>query len=230
MATRSEPAVALAHEQAAAVHGAYRWWSTASSLSPAPGRPGCERPRARLLLDEASLQHAWHARLWADRLPVLDGVDPDRFTVAPAGCDALFAELADLGDRSGDAPALVAGLSGLYDVVVPALLTSYGHHRRIATEVTDRPTERALGLAASDDAALCAAARRLLDDLAAAPELAARRAASSERLVSLLPARRPARRSSPCPRAGWPGLSRRPAHRIMTARPGWSDRPLDSVR
>ena len=75
--------------------------------------------------------------------------------------------------------------------MVPALLTSYGHHRRIATEVTDRPTERALGLAASDDAALCATARRLLDDLAAAPELAARRAASSERRVSLLPGSAP---------------------------------------
>lgn len=192
MATRSEPAVALAHEQAAAVHGAYRWVEhRLFALAGAWAARGTNDPGARLLLDEASLQHAWHARLWADRLPVLDGVDPDRFTVAPAGCDALFAELADLGDRSGDAPALVAGLSGLYDVVVPALLTSYGHHRRIATEVTDRPTERALGLAASDDAALCAAARRLLDDLAAAPELAARRAASSERLVSLLPGSAP---------------------------------------
>jgi len=192
MATRSEPAVALAHEQAAAVHGAYRWVEhRLFALAGAWAARGANDPGARLLLDEASLQHAWHARLWADRLPVLDGVDPDRFTVAPAGCDALFAELADLGDRSGDAPALVAGLSGLYDVVVPALLTSYGHHRRIATEVTDRPTERALGLATTSP-----------PPPSSLPGV--RRAPSGSFPSS--PARRPARRSSPCPRAGWPGF------------------------
>jgi len=64
MATRSEPAVALAHEQAAAVHGAYRWvehrlfalagaWrpgvrttpgracSSTRRASSTPGTPGC---------------------------------------------------------------------------------------------------------------------------------------------------------------------------------------------
>ena len=35
-------------------------------------------------LDAQSMRHAWHAELWAERLPVLAGADPDGLTVPSA--------------------------------------------------------------------------------------------------------------------------------------------------
>ena len=44
-------------------------------------------------LDGQSLRHAWHADLWADRLPVYAGADPTGLTVPSATSAALFAVL-----------------------------------------------------------------------------------------------------------------------------------------
>ena len=35
-----------------------------------------DRPGVAVQLDRVSQQHAWHAELWAERLPVLAGVEP----------------------------------------------------------------------------------------------------------------------------------------------------------
>ena len=62
---------------AALIGGEYRWIETASS---AARRVGDRHPhrRSRVHLDAQSMRHAWHAELWADRLPVMAGVRPGR--------------------------------------------------------------------------------------------------------------------------------------------------------
>ena len=58
---------------------------------------------ARLVFDVYSQQHAWHAELWAERLPVLDGLDPATLTLPPTiEVDRLLALLA--GGAPGQAP------------------------------------------------------------------------------------------------------------------------------
>ena len=41
-------------------------------------------PEAQVLFDVYSQQHAWHAELFADRLPALDSVDPATLVVPPS--------------------------------------------------------------------------------------------------------------------------------------------------
>ena len=62
---------------AAALVGEYRWIENA--LYRLLGEWVTDMPVAavQVHLDGQSLRHAWHAELWADRLPVLAGADPD---------------------------------------------------------------------------------------------------------------------------------------------------------
>jgi hypothetical protein len=54
-------------------------------------------PEARLMFDVYSQQHGWHAELWAERLPVLDRLDPATVTLPPtAEVDRLLVLLAGL--------------------------------------------------------------------------------------------------------------------------------------
>src|SRR5580692_6542000 len=41
-------------------------------------------PEAQMLFDVYSQQHAWHAALFADRLPALDSVDRDALVLPPS--------------------------------------------------------------------------------------------------------------------------------------------------
>jgi hypothetical protein len=154
----------LTLHEAAARHGAYRWveqrlheltgrWSGAASVP----------PDVRVHMFEASAQHAWHAQLWADRLPVLAGMDPATWT-RPAG--PLLAPLLDALDAAGDGPPPVVGaLAALHRVVLPELLASYARHRLALGELADRPAIRALGLVARDEEDELAACARLLTGL-----------------------------------------------------------------
>jgi len=140
--------------EAAARHGAYRWaeqrlfeltgeWSAAAAVPPA----------ARLSLFEASAQHAWHAQLWAERLPVLADVDPDELTrpLGPA-LGPLFDAL-NGATRAAANPDLgaIRFLGGLYRVVLPALLDSYVRHGRGLRQHADAPSIRALALVVRDE-------------------------------------------------------------------------------
>ena len=62
----------------AALVGEYRWIELA--LYTLLGRWVVDVPLAavQVHLDAQSMRHAWHAELWAERLPVLPGSDPDR--------------------------------------------------------------------------------------------------------------------------------------------------------
>ncbi|HUD15884.1 MAG TPA: hypothetical protein VMQ59_01430, partial [Acidimicrobiales bacterium] len=76
--------VPLSLGTAAAVVGEYRWIENA--LYALLGEWVADMPVAavKVHLDGQSLRHAWHAELWADRLPVLSGEDPAALTVPSA--------------------------------------------------------------------------------------------------------------------------------------------------
>ena len=171
----------LTLQEAAALAGAYRWaedrlfrltggWAS----DPAP-------PAVRVHLDEVSGHHAWHAQLWADRLPVLDWFDQDAAT-------------GPLGDAAGpvlDALAAlpvepVARLAGLYRVVVPRLLVGYDRHLGLAAPGTDGPVIRALQLVRRDHVESWRSGEALLQGLVAGPETASTAAAAQRDLEAVL--------------------------------------------
>ena len=124
---------------------------------------------ARVLFDVYSQQHAWHAELFADRLPALDSVDPDSLVLPPsAEVDRMLATLAGVVSDSGPSAAgnltgrgdemdLSAGgtlprLVGVGRVVLSRLITGYAIHLRRISPITDAPTARCLRLVLRDEA------------------------------------------------------------------------------
>lgn len=183
----------LTLDECASRHGAYRWaehrlFELTGSWASGPGTPA----PARLHLFGASAQHAWHAQLWADRLPVLADVDPDALT-RPIG--PLLAPLLDaLEPPSRDGSTAPAGgdlaafrfLAGLYRVTLPRLLASYERHRGALAEVADGPSIRALGLVRRDGATELAAGHALLETLVrTAPDPAGAGAAVEATVLAL---------------------------------------------
>ncbi len=152
---------ALSLEETARMVGAYRWIER--RLFQIYGHwVGQETvPEARLFYDVQSQQHAWHAELWEERLPVLDSVDPDALSAAPSeGVDRLLARVAGGGhvdvDPAGPAvsevgPGSTGGsggtllrLVGMARVVLPRLVAGYTRHLHRSVMVADAPVIRAL--------------------------------------------------------------------------------------
>ena len=79
--------------------GEYRWIENALYGMLGAWVTDMPVPAVQVHLDGQSLRHAWHADLWADRLPVQAGADPTGLTVPSATSAALFAVL------DGHAPA-----------------------------------------------------------------------------------------------------------------------------
>ncbi|HXQ74889.1 MAG TPA: hypothetical protein VN791_00235 [Acidimicrobiales bacterium] len=133
-----------------------------------PSEPVAE---ARLVFDVYSQQHAWHADLWAERLPVLDGLDPATLTLPPSvEVDRLLALLA--GGGPGQAPAAggtLLRLVGLARVVLPRLVAGYGLHLRRAAPVADGPVVRSLRLVMRDEIEAWQATETLVESLVSRP-------------------------------------------------------------
>lgn len=161
--------------QAAERHGAYRWAERRLFELTGAWAAEATAPEARIHLDVVSGQHAWHAELWADRLPVLDGVDREDLT-GPAGpvLGPLFAELAR-------APGTVPRLAALYRVAVPRLLVTYDRHLLRAVPAADAPVVRALRLARRDGLEAWQAGEALLQRLLVGPDQAAAAAEAQAR-------------------------------------------------
>jgi hypothetical protein len=122
---------------------------------------------ARLLFDVYSLQHAWHAELWAERLPVLDGLDPTTLTLPPsAEVDRLLALLAGKAPTAG---GTLLRLVGLARVVFPRLIAGYGLHLRRAAPVADAPVVRSLRLVVRDEIEAWEATETLVQTLVDRP-------------------------------------------------------------
>jgi hypothetical protein len=160
---------ALSLEAAARLVGSYQWverrlfevlgsWVASEPV-----------PEAQLLFDVYSQQHAWHAELFADRLPALDSIDAESLVVAPsAEVDRMLAVLAgvvpdDDSDNSDadDTPrggrlevhagGTLPRLVGIGRVVLARLVTGYALHLRRVSAVADAPVTRCLRLVLRDE-------------------------------------------------------------------------------
>lgn len=195
---------ALTLDEAAAVAGRYRWIE--GRLFELTGSWAATVPwaAARVLLDSASLEHAWHAELWGDRLPVLDGADHDALTCPTPALARLFdaADPGPTGPTAGPGAAATgaggtdaldpdgawaARLAGLFRVVLPRLLVGYRRHLSLAAPVADGPTIRALRLTARDELDEWQAGEALLQELLVdRPAATAAVASAQQRLENIL--------------------------------------------
>ncbi|HYA69052.1 MAG TPA: hypothetical protein VED63_10000 [Acidimicrobiales bacterium] len=135
---------------------------------------------ARVLFDVQSQQHGWHAELFIERMPVVDGVDPAMYVVPPsAEVDQLLATLgggamstsqADVHAAAG-APAggTLVRLVGLARVLLPRLVTGYGLHLQHCAPVTDAPLVRALRMVVRDDVEAWQATEAMVQSLVRRP-------------------------------------------------------------
>jgi hypothetical protein len=169
--------------------GGYRWIEHA--LYEVLGSWVTDIPLAavQVHLDVQSTRHAWHAELWADRLPVLNGVDPDSLTKPPDPAGTVLTtltgsapllgtpvtagwgwEIPEDGGGVPDPPGALPRLAGLYRVVMPRLVVSYERHLRAASPVTDAPLIRALRLVLADEIEDWHAGERLVQRLVTRPQ------------------------------------------------------------
>jgi hypothetical protein len=170
---------ALTLEQTAARLGAYAWLQ--ERLFEVVGGWAATVPEAevRIVLGVHADHHAWHARLWRERIPRVHTVDADA-VVAPAhGADAVV-------DALRAAEGTVERLAGTYRAVVPALVATFGEHRRAASPLADGPVVRALELAGRDLVADWAEGDALLRLLVRTRNDVARAATASRAVEELL--------------------------------------------
>ena len=177
------PVSPLSLEANAALVGEYRWIEHA--LYRLLGEWVSDMPIAsvQVHLDAQSMRHAWHAELWAERLPVLAGADPDGWTTPSGPTTALFAALsgwAPPADSPGSTwppaadavfghPGALPRLAALYRVVLPRLVTTYERHLRVVTPMTDAPVARALRLTLNDEIDDWHAGERMVERLVSRP-------------------------------------------------------------
>lgn len=122
---------------------------------------GGDDPRVPALLDAHSQQHAWHASLFEERIPLVPGIEPGTVTVSPSpAVGELLDALASAGPGA-DAVAIVAR------VVLPRLVTGYRRHLDRALVASDAPVVRALRLVVHDDVDALLDAEALLEVLLA---------------------------------------------------------------
>ncbi|HUY22388.1 MAG TPA: hypothetical protein VMV22_08600 [Acidimicrobiales bacterium] len=162
---------ALSLDAQARVVGAYQWMERRLFEVLGSWAGNEPVPEAQVLFDVTAQQHAWHAELFAERLPALDSVDAATLTVPPSvEVDRMFAALAGAlrpgeGEpAAGDGTLMGRGpgsgapsggtllrLVGLGRVVLPRLVAGYGLHLRRVSLVAEAPTGRALRLVLRDE-------------------------------------------------------------------------------
>jgi hypothetical protein len=101
-------------------------------------------PEVKLMLDRHSQHHAWRARQWWDRLPVLDDVDRDALVTPPG--PAVAQVLSTLSEVRPTVPRL----AGLYRVAMARIHVSYRNHRSLAGPVADASVIRTLDIVGPD--------------------------------------------------------------------------------
>jgi len=174
----------------AALLGGYRWIEQALFELLGSWVGDMALPAVQVFLDGQSARHAWHAQLFADRLPVLAGADPDGLTRPPVPAGTVLAALAGHDTPGEDGAAGPQGvlprLAGLYRVVLPRLVVTYGRHLAAASEATDGPLIRALRLVLADEVEDWHAGERLVQRLVTRPHDVAAVYASQQRLESLV--------------------------------------------
>lgn len=145
----------LGLHEAAALIGAYRWTELQLFSLTGSWVHDCDDPETRVHLDLVSGEHGWHAEIWEERLPVVDGMDAQALT-RPSGSalEPLFssvpAAVAEVASSTGAAAGALR-MAVLYRVLVPRLLATYEHHLRHSAPVSDGPTIRALRIVLRDE-------------------------------------------------------------------------------
>ncbi len=165
---RGEGATPLTLGVTAGLVGGYRWIEQALCELLGGWVTDIALPAVQVHLDAQAARHAWHAELWGDRLPVLAGVDPDGLTRPPEPALGVLSALAGAvalppvgtsgrswppleRDGAGSGPAALPRLAGLYRVVIPRLVVSYGIHLRATSWVADQAVARTLRLVLADE-------------------------------------------------------------------------------
>ena len=174
--------------QTAVIVGRYRWVEHALYALLGRWVEDAALPVVQVHLDAQSMRHAWHAELWAERLPVLASSNPDRLTVPSPAMAALFRLLGASVPRTGasgeasgsgfdvvldagtaDVPGTLPRLAALYRVVLPRLVATYEQHWAVTAEPTDGPVRRALRLVLNDEIEDWRAGERLVQQLMTRP-------------------------------------------------------------
>ena len=135
----------------AALVGEYRWIENALYSTLGSWVVDMPIPAVQVHVDAQSMRHAWHAELWAERLPVLAGVDPERLTVPSARpsrpvrsarATSLPAAVPGRAAEERAPPGALPRLAAIYRVILPRLVTTYVRHLRVASPMTDGPVRR----------------------------------------------------------------------------------------
>jgi hypothetical protein len=116
-------------------------------------------PLLQRWFDVQSRYHGWHADLWGQRLPALDGVDPESLTVPPSpDVERFLVALAGGARRDGAEPLEDSSggggllhLAGLSRVVLPRLITGYAEHLRRVAPASDLAVARTLRFVLQDE-------------------------------------------------------------------------------
>jgi hypothetical protein len=139
--------VSIGIEETARLAGLYRWCEL--QLFEVTGRRAVTvpEPAVKRVLGAHSSLHAWHADLWADRLPELHETGPDRLTRPVDDALAQFAAAVAAPDGGG---STIGTLVGVYRVFVPHVATAYRRHLGAVDGQTDAPTARTLTLVLRD--------------------------------------------------------------------------------
>ncbi len=111
--------------------------------------------------------HAFHAELWHKRLPELRELDPTRLTVAPNEKFETFVDAMGqpVPGEPMDTESTIEKLTGMYRVLLPALIGSYTYHLNNTSTITDGPTMRNLELCLTDDMQEWREGEMMLDSL-----------------------------------------------------------------
>ncbi|MDA8147370.1 MAG: hypothetical protein M0Z93_01150 [Actinomycetota bacterium] len=167
----ADPGVAhLSLAEAAAVVGGYVWIERQLAAAVGAWATRLALPAVQVHLAAQSGRHGWHAELWAERLPRLDGLNVEALCRPPSpavgevigALDPLRRERVREPERGGPSrtdeppeggtgPGALPFLAGLYRVVLPRLVVSYQAHLRAASPVSDGPVIRALRLVVADE-------------------------------------------------------------------------------
>jgi hypothetical protein len=128
--------------------GAYRW--VESRLFEVLGAWALSVPELEVkpVLAAHAREHAWHAELWLDQLPTVEGMTPESLTTsANDGIDAFFVAL-----READGPGrTIERLVGTYRVLLPRMIAAYSAHLAAASPVCEGPVIRVLRLVLRDE-------------------------------------------------------------------------------